>query len=407
MDGTQLLYSLIKIGAVAFMAINMAAVLVWMERRFSALMQDRVGPVRANIKLFGMNITLFGLLHPLADALKILFKEDFVPAKANRFMHGAAPFLAMMPVLISFAVMPFGGAVCPDGTTPHLFGAYYGPYIDYCTIDGTQDIVEPTRMLIADLDVGVLFAFAINSLGVYGLALAGWSAYNNYSLLGSLRASAQMISYEVSMGLNIMGVILMAGSLQLDKISAMQGAELFGMVNKWGIFIQPLGFILFITSAIAETKRVPFDLPEGESEIQGGYQIEFSSSRFFMFFLGELVEIVGAACLMTVLFFGGWSTMLLPIGAIYSGGLVGSDTGAGVLWTWGSITELSATMAIVLQILTFFIKMFVLCVLQMTIRWTLPRFRYDQMMALGWKVLLPLSLVNLLVSAVIALWINI
>lgn len=410
MNGTQLFYSLLKIGGVAFMAINMAALLVWMERRFSALMQDRVGPVRANLKIGKFNITLFGLLHPIADALKILFKEDFVPAKANRFLHGAAPFLAMMPVLISFAVVPFGGAACPDGTEAHLLSQFYGPYVDYCVVSvagelGQKgDIIEPTRMLIADLDVGILFAFAINSLGVYGIALAGWSAYNNYSLLGALRASAQMISYEVSMGLNIMGIILMSGSLQLDQISAMQAGELFGAVNKWGIFLQPLGFILFITSAIAETKRVPFDLPEGESELQGGYQIEFSSSRFFMFFLGELVEIVGAASIMTLLFFGGWSTLLLPIGSIYSGGLEGAATGAGILWTWGAVSELSVTMAIVLQILMFFTKMFGLCVLQMTIRWTLPRFRYDQMMSLGWKVLLPLSLVNLLVSAVIALF---
>jgi NADH-quinone oxidoreductase subunit H len=389
MTSSELILALIKIGGVCFVAINLAAVLVWMERRFSALMQDRIGPVRANIGPF----TIFGFLHPLADAIKILFKEDFVPAKADRFLHALAPFLAMMPVLITFAVIPFGGAMCPEGFTAQL-GTEYGPYIERC-VNAAGQVAVPTRMLIADLDVGILFVFAIASLGVYGIAIAGWASYNNYALLGSLRASAQLISYEVSMGLNIMGILLLFSTLSLDKISAGQATELFGVVNKWGVFVQPLGLILFMTSAIAETKRVPFDIPEGESEIQGGYMIEFSSSRFFMFFLGELVEIVAAASVMTALFFGGWSTLPLPIGALYQDG---------IHWVWGSTTQLSEGLMLVLQIGSFSIKMFALCVLQLAIRWTLPRFRYDQMMALGWKVLLPLSLLNLLVTAVVAFW---
>lgn len=391
MNGSQLFWTLVKIGGVAFVAINMAAILVWLERRFSALIQDRVGPTRANLGPF----TVFGLLHPIADAIKILFKEDFVPARANRLLHAIAPFLAMMPVLIGFAVVPFGGAACPEGFNP-VTTPDYGPYIAQCvSATDPSQIIAPTRMMIADIDVGILFIFAIASLGVYGIAVAGWASYNNYALLGSLRSSAQMISYEVSMGLNVMGILLLASSLRLDQIAGMQATELFGVVNKWGIFLQPFAFILFFTAATAETKRVPFDLPEGESEIQGGYMIEYSSSRFFMFFLGELVEIVAAAAVMTTLFFGGWATLPLPIGALYADG---------IHWVWGSVTELSTLMMIILQILSFMTKVFLLCILQLTIRWTLPRFRYDQMMALGWKVLLPLSLVNLLGTALVAFW---
>lgn len=395
----DLLYTLIKIGGVAFMAINMAALLVWMERRFSALMQDRIGPVRANIGKF----TIFGLLHPVADAIKILWKEDFVPAKANRFLHALAPFLAMMPVLIGFAVVPFGGAVCPEGFNPEFNLEQYGPYVTTC-MNANGDFAEPTRMLIADLDIGILFIFAISSLGVYGIAIAGWASYNNYALLGSLRASAQMISYEVSMGLNVMGVFLLASSLHLDHITGMQGVMWGGILNKWGIFLQPIAFFLFFTSAIAETKRVPFDIPEGESEIQGGYMLEFSSSRFFMFFLGELVEIVAVGGIMAAIFFGGWATLPLPIGTFYNGYPAEEGFLHGILWAGGGFTELGETLTVIAQILSFFTKLFGLCVLQMTIRWTLPRFRYDQMMSLGWKYLLPISLLNLLVTALIAFW---
>jgi NADH-quinone oxidoreductase subunit H len=395
-------YTMIKIGGVAFMAINMAAVLVWMERRFSALMQDRVGPHRANLKLGNINITLFGLLHPVADALKILWKEDFVPAKANRLLHAMSPFLAMMPVLICFAVVPFGGAVCPEGFDPQ-YTERYGPYIQSCLNAATNQSVDPTRMLITDLDIGMLLIFAISSLAVYGIAIAGWSSYNNYALLGSLRASAQMISYEVTLGLSVMGVFLLASSLSLDHITGMQGAFWGGILNKWGIFLQPLAFILFFTAAIAETKRVPFDNPEGESEIQGGYMLEFSSSRFFMFFLGELVEIVFVGCVVTAIFLGGWATLPLPIGTFYNGlPLEDGTLGHGILWAGGGFLPLGEVLTIVAQILSFFTKMFVFAVIQMTIRWTLPRFRYDQVMTLCWKVLLPLSLANVLITAVVA-----
>jgi NADH-quinone oxidoreductase subunit H len=399
----SLLYTLIKIGGVAFVAINMAALLVWMERRFSALMQDRVGPHRANFKLGKMNITLFGLLHPIADALKILWKEDFVPAKANHFLHAVAPFLAMMPVLIGFAVVPFGGAVCPTDFNPQYI-EQYGPHITMCvSTTDPSNIVEPTRMLIANLDIGILFIFAISSLAVYGIAIAGWSSHNNYALLGSLRASAQMISYEVSMGLNVMGIVLLASSLSLDEITGMQGVMWGGVLNKWGFFMQPLSFFLFFTAAIAETKRVPFDIPEGESEIQGGYMLEFSSSRFFMFFLGELVEIVAVGCVLTALFFGGWATLPLPLGTFYNGFEISEGTFLhGIMFPGNNFLALGETLTIIAQILSFFTKVFVFCVLQMSIRWTLPRFRYDQMMSLGWKILLPLSLANLMITAVVA-----
>ncbi|MDP6626057.1 MAG: NADH-quinone oxidoreductase subunit H, partial [Nitrospinota bacterium] len=248
-----------------------APILTWVERKQSALMQDRIGANRADI--FGFSV--IGLFHPLADAIKMLAKEDFIPQGANKIMHTLSPIICVIPALITFAVIPFGG--------------------EY--IIGEKQI----KLVIADLDVGLIFIFAISSLATYGTVIAGWSSNNNWSLLGSLRAGAQMISYEVAMGLTLVGVFMVYGSLQLTEIGAAQ--ENF---FRWGIFLQPLGFFMFLACAIAENKRAPFDVAEGEAEIIAGYFLEYSGLKFGMFYMAEFLEVVTISAMVTTLFFGAW-----------------------------------------------------------------------------------------------------
>lgn len=319
--------------------MTLAALLTWTERKLSSLIQDRVGPNRASV--FG--VRALGLFHPIADMIKSFAKEDFVPAGANRIMFFLAPALAMIPPLIIFAVIPFGP----------------GPWFT-----------------IAALDTGILFILAISSLGIYGATLAGWSSNNSFALLGSLRAAAQMISYEVSMGLNLVGVFMVFSTLSLTALVLEQGTLLWGWLPRWGIVVQPLGFILYLTAAMAENKRSPFDLPEGDSEIIG-YHVEYSSMRFAVLFLAEFVEVIVIAAVGATVFLGGWQIPWLdPLGQ--AGG-----------WTMAA------------QVGAFVFKVVLLCWLLMMLRWTLPRFRYDQVMDLGWKGLLPLSLANIVVTAVV------
>jgi NADH-quinone oxidoreductase subunit H len=257
------------------LVMPLASLLTWMERRQSAMIQDRLGPTRANIG----NVRAWGLVHVLADGLKMFFKEDFRPAKANPVMHTLAPALALMPALIIFAVIPFGNV---------LFPTCLGKVM---TADNIQTCGgNVVGLQVANLDVGVLFIFAIASLSVYGAALAGWSSFNNFGLLGGLRAAAQMISYEVTMGLTLVGALLIYGTLEPMAMVRAQGPNPF----HWGIVLQPLGFLLFMAAAIAETKRAPFDLPEGESEIVG-YFVEYSGMKFGMFYLAEFIEVGGAS----------------------------------------------------------------------------------------------------------------
>ncbi|MGH9390783.1 MAG: complex I subunit 1/NuoH family protein, partial [Vicinamibacteria bacterium] len=268
----------------AVLMLAYAPLLGWLERKQSAVMQDRIGANRADI--FGF--TLAGLFHPLADGIKVLFKEDFIPEGAHRVLHGLAPLLAFVPPLILFSVIPFGDRLIIDG--------------------------RPIPLVIADLDVGILFVFAIASLATYGTVLAGWASNNNYSFLGGLRASAQMISYEVAMGLTIVGVLLAFESIRLTEITEAQGEllRLFRVggvdisIPKWGIFLQPVGFFMFFLAGIAESKRIPFDLPEGESELVAGYFLEYSGFKFLLFWLAEFIETVVLAGVVTALFFGGW-----------------------------------------------------------------------------------------------------
>jgi NADH-quinone oxidoreductase subunit H len=354
-----------KIAFVFFVVLNLAGVLGWVERKQSALMQDRIGANRADV----LGFRIIGLFHPVADAIKGFTKEDFIPARANKVLHTLAPVIALVPALTAFAVIPFGDTLTIGGST--------------------------TPLVIADLNVGVLFVFAIMSLAAFGVVLAGWSSYNNYSLLGGLRASAQMLSYEIVMGLTLVGVFMVYGSLQLTEIARAQGETFMIMgfntwIPKWGILTQPLAFFLFLAAAIAETKRVPFDVAEAESELVAGYFIEYSGMKFLMFWMGEFVEIVVISALVTTLFLGGWQVPWL------------APDGFHIPFT-AVVIGLPSILISLIGVGAFLTKVVVLIWLQMTIRWTLPRFRYDQIMRMGWKMLLPLALANVFVTGAVIL----
>jgi NADH-quinone oxidoreductase subunit H len=335
-----------------------APVLTWVERKQSALMQDRIGANRADI----MGFTFLGLFHIIADALKMFTKEDFIPDGANKFLHTMSPIVALVPALLTFAVVPFGG--------------------QYTLFD------KEVNLVISDLDVGLLFVFAIASLATYGYVIAGWSSNNNWSLLGSMRTASQMISYEVTMGLTIIGVLMVYGSMKLTEIGAIQ--ENFWM---WGIFLQPIGFIMFLTASIAENKRIPFDAPEAESELVAGYFTEYSGLKFGMFFMAEFIEMVTIGAIMTILFLGAWHIPFLTTATLLS-------------WFDFLGTTGSNLVVMLIHVGVFFAKVIFFIYLQMIIRWTLPRFRYDQIMKLGWKILLPLSLANILVTGLVILALN-
>jgi len=370
--GFQVLEALVKI---LFMVLGflmpLASILTWLERRQSAMMQDRLGPKRAYIKLPIIGkFYLWGILHFVADAVKFIFKEDYVPSKAHKFLFMWAPIMAMAPALIVAAIIPFGPSLC---------------WSDLWHASGNLVCEQPIPLQIARLDIGLLFYFAISSLSVYGATLAGWASHNKWAMMGGLRASSQMMSYEVTMGMAVLGAFLVYGSLEPGEIVAKQ-AQFLSFDNfrqSWGIFMQPLGFVLFLTAAIAETKRTPFDIPEGEPEIIG-YFVEYSGMRFGLFFLGEFLEIVTSSGIMISLFFGGWH--------------------------WGSNVDgfFAAHLPNALFVLVMFalwtVKIFVFCMFQLLIRWSLPRFRSDQLLRLGWQRLLPLSIVNVVATALIILW---
>jgi NADH-quinone oxidoreductase subunit H len=332
---TFIIISLIKSLAVIFVLMTAAAYSVWLERKVSAHIQNRWGPTK---------VGPFGLLQPLADGVKFIFKEDLVEANVYKPLYIAAPIIAMMFALTSIAVIPFGNWV------------EVGPWGTY--------------LQVTDMNIGLLVILGCTSLGVYGVALAGWSSNSKYSLLGGLRASAQMISYEVSLGLALVGVLIMAGSLSLRDIVESQRHL------HWNIFFQPVGFFVYLISAYAETNRAPFDLPEAESELVAGYHTEYSSMKFAMFFVAEYCSMVTVACLATLMFFGGW---LGPVGG-------------------------PPIVQALLPVIWFCLKVFFFMFLYVWVRWTLPRFRYDQLMAFGWKILLPLALANIVVTALIVAW---
>ena len=328
----------------------------------AAYIQDRPGPNRAHI----LGVRAGGLIHTLPDVFKLITKEDVVPSKVDRFLFALAPVMAIAPVLITFAVIPFGPDLC------------VGQVMSVVTDPATCKATIPLQ--VARMDVGMLFYFALASLAVYGTTLAGWASYNKWSLLGGLRASSQMMSYEVCMGLSLMGAFLVYGSLEPNAIVMAQGSNILN----WGIFTQPLAFVLFFTAAIAETKRAPFDLPEGEPELIG-YFVEYSGMRFGIFFLAEFIETIFLSTVVATVFLGGWQ-------------VPGLDSSG-----FGSL-HLPHLVVVLLQVVAWSLKILMLCWLQLLIRWTLPRFRPDQLMRLGWKQLLPLSLANIIITAAVVLW---
>ncbi|HKY34115.1 MAG TPA: NADH-quinone oxidoreductase subunit NuoH [Candidatus Polarisedimenticolia bacterium] len=334
------LEGLLKVAVVLAAVMTVVGNIVLVERKVAGWIQDRVGPNRAGP---------WGLLQPLADGLKFIFKEEIVPASAHKTFYILAPALSLTAALTTFAVIPFGERFV-------IFGR----------------AIEP---IIADLDIGLLWIFAVASLGVYGIVLAGWSSASKYSLLGGLRSSAQMISYELSMTLSVVGVLMASGSLRLaDIVSAQAGSV-------WNAVSQPIGFLVFLTSAFAETNRLPFDLPEAEPELVAGYHTEYSSMKFLMFYMAEYGNVILSSCLMVLLFAGGWH---LPF---VEGWLQAAPAGVAGL----------AHFAIFCLKLTFFLFLYI------WVRWTLPRFRYDQLMNLGWKVMLPLALANVVWTAALIL----
>jgi NADH-quinone oxidoreductase subunit H len=353
---TDILIALVKIVAALAWFLTLTLYLTWAERKESAVMQDRIGANRANI----LGLRLIGLFQPLADAIKMIFKEDFTPPFARKFLHTLAPLVSFFFVAVTVTAMPFGDRIRIGGRT--------------------------ITLQILDMDVGLLFVLAMLSLGIYGILLSGWASNNRYALLGGIRGAAQLISYEVALGLSLVGLIMVFPSLRLSHIVAEQGKLLFGFLPKWGIFLQPLGFFIFFIAALAETKRVPFDMPEGESEIIGFFT-EYSGLKWGMFMMTDFMEIIIISCLAATLFFGGWQVPWLgPQGFVFP---------------WGGHWPLPSWLVTVFQVLAFNIKVVFFCWLQILIRWTYPRFRYDQVMDMGWKGLLPLSLVNIILTAIL------
>jgi NADH-quinone oxidoreductase subunit H len=354
--------------------LGLATIFTWVERKQSAVMSDRIGANRAYLRIpfTQVRIVAWGLFHGAADGLKMILKENFTPATYDRFCYNLAPWLAAVPVLLVFAVVPFGGEVQP--------GRFFEPGSGAAEFFGDRTY----RMQIASLDAGILFVLAVSGIGILGTMLAGWSSNNKFSMLGAARAASQMISYEISMGLALIAMVVTYGTVDLFEMVTWQ------QQNVWGIVVQPLAFLLFLTASIAENKRVPFDLPECESELISGYFTEYTSMKMGLFLLSEFIEIVVISALVVTLFLGGFTVPFLTAG--------GFSFPGGVTW------EVGALGVALLQVLMFSFKVFIVGCFQIQVRWTLPRFRYDQLMDLGWKFLLPLAAVNLVVTAVVRWW---
>jgi NADH-quinone oxidoreductase subunit H len=375
---------------ILLLVMPLASLLTWAERRQSAMMQDRLGPNRANIG----PIKLKGILHFVADALKMISKEDFVPANVHRGLFALAPILALAPVLIAFCIIPFGPTIYPHALTSTLdtYSLALHPEL--------ASFADPIRMQMFQVDFGLIFYFAVLTLANYGGTIAGWASYNKWALLGGLRSSSQMMSYEVAMGLALMGAFLITGSLEPGEIVAHGASSKLQPSNpaNWLWLWQPIGFVLFFTAAIAETKRAPFDIPEGEPEIIG-YFVEYSGMRWGMFFLAEFIEIVFISAVITSVFLGGYHFPFLDPDGFRIGGYLDPNG----VWTSGTVLHLPHIVVVLIQFATFGLKVVLLCWFQLLVRWTLPRFRADQLMNLGWKLLLPIALANIMITALIAL----
>ncbi len=391
-----LVVSIVKIVVLLFVLMTALAYLTWFERKVVARIQSRLGP---------LYVGAHGLLQPLADGLKFLFKEDLTPPASDKFVYILAPFLALSLALTTLALIPFGPATL--------------------TILG-----QSTNLGITNSSIGLLFVFAITSVGVYGVALAGWSSNSKYPLLGGLRASAQMVSYEVSLTLSVVGVVLLAGTLNLNDLIYAQSGRWFHYIPRWNVIPQIVGFICYFISAIAETNRVPFDLPEAETELVAGFHTEYSSFKFAMFFMAEYANMITVSCLATILFLGGWLSPLssawrwplyLPGALLLIGGVaLVYDTVilqrgiariqlaviSSIALALGAICLIPSVMPIVQGPFWFLLKVVFLLFFYVWTRGTLPRFRYDQLMDFGWKFLLPVALANLVVTSFVVLVLN-
>lgn len=439
MDWIDYIFMVVKLLVVVGAFLSVVPVLVWLERRASALMQDRLGPNRTNI----LGFKILGIIQNVADVLKFLLKEDFKPRNADRVMYNLGPWLVYLPAVMVPIVIPFADSIRIGSRT--------------------------ISFQVADLDGGLLFIFAIASLGVYGFIMSGWASNNKYSLLGAMRSSAQMISYEVTLGLAAVGVLMIFGtigsesSFELNHLIRAQGETMHFLgipIPKWGIVVQPLGFLLFLTATYAETNRLPFDMPEDEAALVAGYHTEYGGMKFAIFFMSEYVSMITASCLVVILFFGGWQIPWAPTNVLMAHApvvarLIAGFTGAGcllvaafwwkivhtelysygisprlrelsdvlkklIIWAMvlagvfliavaffsipGSMPETArAFVAAAAQIGAFVVKLGFFLFLYVWVRWTIPRFRYDQVMRLGWKVLLPLALVNIFVTGAVSL----
>jgi NADH-quinone oxidoreductase subunit H len=386
---TQLVWTLIKILIMVMFVLNLAAILTWADRRQSSMIQDRIGPNRAVIRIFGKEFRLAGLLHPAADGLKFFTKEDFMPPKADKLLFILAPILAMGMVFTLVGTIPFGDTICLHEFKvgfPNIFSGPAVPRWGECSADPKNGYF-PIDLQIAPLGVGILYVFAMSGQGIIAAAIAGWSSDNKFSLMGALRAASQMVSYEVTLGMSLVGAMMLYGTVRLDHMVLWQAQ------HAWGIFVQPLAFFLFFTAAVAENKRIPFDLPEAESELVSGYFTEYAGMKFGMFYFAEYAEVVTGSMLIVTIFLGGWA---LPF--FHRDGLTIAFGSVELLHL--SISHLWMTL---LGVVAFFGKVLVMCFVQVFVRWTLPRFRYDQLMKLGWRVLLPLSLANVLVTGAASL----
>lgn len=377
MTDFNLVYALLMIG-VAFAAImGSVGYLTLAERKISAYMQDRVGPDR---------VGPFGMLQPLADGIKMFFKEDATPKHVDKIFYFLAPGVGVATALLAFAIVPFGPSTAPPGPVTVDYrsaeGGEFGEEVGFDAGRPLKQAVFTHAAKVADyqshttfaiapgLDIGILFSFAIGSLVVYGIILGGWSSNSKYSLLGSLRSSAQIISYEIPLGMSIVGVVLYTGSLNLEAIMAYQ------MQNGWFILFQPLAFLLFLVSVYAECNRLPFDLPEAEQELVGGFHTEFGSMKLGLLLMVDYIHMITTSFFLSILFFGGWH---LPFG----------------------LTNFDGILGLVIKVAVVGFKTFLFLMLYMLVRWTIPRFKFDQLMSLAWQVLIPLAIVNLMTVMVV------
>jgi NADH-quinone oxidoreductase subunit H len=361
------------------MLITFGTLLTWVERKQAAVMSDRIGANRAYIRIpfTQMKLVWWGLFHGIADGIKMLLKENFKPRTYDAVAYAVAPWVVFTPVLLVFAVIPFGGTLDPGRLFPSLAGWFGG---------------HTYPMQIARLDAGLLVVFAFSGLTIIGTMLAGWSSANKFSLLGGLRAGSQMISYELVMGLTVLGLILIFGTIDLGAIVRRQSGTVLGFLPAWGIVFQPFGAVLFMTAAIAENKRIPFDLPEAESELIAGYYTEYTSMKMGLFMFAEFIEIAIIGALFTTLFLGGYNLPYM--------------NDSGFAFPGGTTIAMGHGAVVATQLVVFLVKVMAVCSFQILVRWSLPRFRYDQVLGFAWKFMLPLALANLAVTAVLLWWLT-